>query len=171
MPSSGSIAAWRARPEHVRCAAPELAWRHRRPRLPRSRTPADGFEVSGAISSCSGSSGSRRMPAFAGSSADRSASDSDSPCRRSCLRRSWQLAPIVRRRAYRRDQGACVPAAAARARPDVDPRNSAPSSRGSGGTPETRTSSSSGGSCITSPGVSSGRAVSCRETMRWPSQG
>ena len=37
--------------------------------------------------------------------------------------------------------------------------------------PETSTSSSSGGSCITSPGVSSGRAVSWRETIRWPSQG
>src|SRR5271166_3994344 len=37
--------------------------------------------------------------------------------------------------------------------------------------PETSTSSSSWGSCITSPGVSSGRAVSCRDTIRCPSQG
>src|SRR3546814_5394018 len=33
------------------------------------------------------------------------------------------------------------------------------------------TISSSGGSCMISPGVISWRAVSERETMRWPSQG
>ena len=33
------------------------------------------------------------------------------------------------------------------------------------------TSASSAGNCITSPGVSSGRAVSWRETMTWASQG
>ena len=37
--------------------------------------------------------------------------------------------------------------------------------------PDTMTISSVGGSCITSPGVNSGRAVSERETMRCPSQG
>ena len=37
--------------------------------------------------------------------------------------------------------------------------------------PETSTSSSLGDSCMTSPGVSSGRAVSWRDTMMWPSQG
>ena len=40
-----------------------------------------------------------------------------------------------------------------------------------GGVPATMTISSVGGSCMISPGVSSGRAVSCRDTMRCPSQG
>src|SRR6266849_5358794 len=40
-----------------------------------------------------------------------------------------------------------------------------------GGHPDISTSSSLGGSCMTSPAVRSGRAVSWRETMRWPSQG
>jgi transposase InsO family protein len=39
------------------------------------------------------------------------------------------------------------------------------SALGFGCTPDTRTSSSAGGSCITSPGVSSGRAVSWRDTI------
>jgi type IV secretion system protein VirD4 len=41
----------------------------------------------------------------------------------------------------------------------------------SGGEPDISTSSSPGGSCMTSPGVSSGRGVSWRDTMMWPSQG
>ena len=40
-----------------------------------------------------------------------------------------------------------------------------------GAIPETSTSSSCGGSCMISPGVSSARAVSCRLTMTWASQG
>ena len=45
-----------------------------------------------------------------------------------------------------------------------DPRSSAASWRGSARGPRPARSSSSGGSCMTSPGVSSGRAVSCRLT-------
>ena len=40
-----------------------------------------------------------------------------------------------------------------------------------GGVPATMTISSSAGSCMTSPGVNNGRDVSCRDTMRCPSQG
>ena len=40
-----------------------------------------------------------------------------------------------------------------------------------GATLDTMTTASSGGSCITSPGVSSGRAVSCRLTITWLSHG
>jgi hypothetical protein len=37
--------------------------------------------------------------------------------------------------------------------------------------PEIRTNSSSGGNCMTSPGVSRGRAVSCLDTIRCPNRG
>ena len=51
------------------------------------------------------------------------------------------------------------------------PRSTAPSWPRIGGHPETSTSSSSRGSCITSPGVGKAREVSWRETIRCPSQG
>ena len=40
-----------------------------------------------------------------------------------------------------------------------------------GWTPATSSNSSGGGRCITSPEVSSGLPVSCRDTIRCPSQG
>ena len=47
----------------------------------------------------------------------------------------------------------------------------APLFRADRGAPATMTISSVAGSCMTSPGVISGRAVSERDTIRWPSQG
>ena len=75
--------------------------------------------------------------------------------------------PVIRRRAGANPSAfpASAPAATD-ARQAIDgPRNTAPSLARMGGQPETSTSSSVAGQPYDSPGVNSGRAVSCRETI------
>ena len=97
-----------------------------------------------------------------------------------CRRRRWRhdrVGPITSLRSRRADRArrrfrtrrlsvaaGCAPSSAGL-------RNSAPSLPGSDDSQRPAPARRHGGSCITSPGVSRGRAVSCRETIRCPSQG
>jgi hypothetical protein len=163
-PSAGSSDAWRARPR--------ICWRRARAcrALPSgsSSTTANSscagrLAFSRTIATWSGSSGSRRMPPFAASSVFSSVAG----CVVAGLRGARDdhgsgfvgsgASRVLRRRQHALSQPLVLEIARLFAR--------------IGGAPASMTISSAGWSCITSPGVSEGRAVSERETIRWPSHG
>ena len=169
MPSPGSMAAWRAtldtcrRKTLARCTSSSGS-------SSENANSGTGGVRSGATSSCSGSSGSRRIPPI-GRIVHGLVAASLEPAHLARARRLAAAACSNRRPDDDRPNLFQPPAAEARAPATAGPHSSALSARGLGGIRRPEPVRRPAASCMTSPGVRSGRAVSCRETMRCPSHG